>query len=220
MRPEVVLVALYPPNAVYAAGLFEDWLTEGRLDRFDELRSGERQGDADGLWSEIKSYARHSYLARGLYSSLKTLLGAPSPREIAFDDGGRVQLIPGLSSPPEPAEFELVIDTLLRLQQAVERSGAEMLVALFPTKEEVHWPLLGDDRGESWGIRVEPFVAAFERLGIRYLDLTPILQERVARGERLFFEIDVHPNAQGYRLIADTVALRLEKLVGRDGRGD
>jgi hypothetical protein len=115
------------------------------------------------------------------------------------------------------------------LQEAVERSGAEMLVALFPTKElvalfptkeEVHRPLLGDDQGESWGILVKPFVAAFERLGIRYLDPTPILQERATQGERLFFEVDVHPNAKGYRLIADAVAERLEKLAGLGGRGD
>jgi hypothetical protein len=220
LRPEVVLVAFFPPNAVYAGRLFDDWVTEGRPDRFDARRSGERHGDADGLWSEIRSYARHSYLARGLYSFMETLLGDPSPREIAFDDGGRVQLIPRLSSAPEPADFELVIDALLRLQEAVERSGAEMLVALFPTKEEVHRPLLGDDQGESWGILVKPFVAAFERLGIRYLDPTPILQERATQGERLFFEVDVHPNAKGYRLIADAVAERLEKLAGLGGRGD
>jgi len=46
------------------------------------------------------------------------------------------------------------------------------------------------------------------------------LQERAARGERLFFEIDVHPNVEGYRLIADAVAEHLAKLSAPDAASD
>lgn len=219
LRPQVVLVALFPPNALYAGRLFEDWLAEGRLDRFDARRSGSAPREG-GVWSEIKSYARHSYLVRGLYYSGKALFMDPSPREIAFEDGGRIQLLPKLFSAPEPVDYDLVVDVVLRLQHVVEGTGAEMLVTLSPTKEEVYWPLLGDEQGAAWVNWLEPFVAAFERRGIRYLDLTPILQERAARGERLFFEIDVHPNVEGYRLIADAVAEHLAKLSAPDAASD
>jgi hypothetical protein len=55
--------------------------------------------------------------------------------------------------------------------------------------------------------------AQFEKDGLPYLDLTPQFQARARQGERLFFEIDGHPNAAGYRLIAEVV---LDYLRDRD----
>ena len=43
------------------------------------------------------------------------------------------------------------------------------------------------------------------RPDLPYLDLTPDFQARAREGERLFFEVDGHPNAAGYRLIAEVV---------------
>ena len=56
---------------------------------------------------------------------------------------------------------------------------------------------------------VKPFARRLTELGIAHLDLTPVLRERSARGERLFFEVDIHPNPVGYQLIGDVVAEHL-----------
>ena len=82
-----------------------------------------------------------------------------------------------------------------------------MLVVLFPTKEEVHLPLLGDRPPAL----VAPFAAALDRQGIAYLDLAPPLRAQVAQGRRLFLEIDLHPNAAGYRLIAEVLVGHLRQ---------
>jgi hypothetical protein len=53
--------------------------------------------------------------------------------------------------------------------------------------------------------------AELKNSGIGHLDLTRIFRQRAARGEKLFFESDPHPNAAGYALIADSVLAYLKQ---------
>jgi hypothetical protein len=53
---------------------------------------------------------------------------------------------------------------------------------------------------------LKPLRTALDRRGNPFLELTPALRAHVADSEPLFFEIDGHPNAEGYRLIARLVA--------------
>ena len=90
------------------------------------------------------------------------------------------------------------------------------MVVLIPTKEEVHLPLLG----------LEPprFTASFAQAlgarGIDVVDTTPPLRAGAARGQQLFFTLDVHPNRAGQRLIADLVLGELRSLPDGLARAD
>jgi hypothetical protein len=59
-----------------------------------------------------------------------------------------------------------------------------------------------------------------EKHRIAYLDLGPAFRERAAAGEQLFFEVDGHPNARGYDLIAQVVVAYLKDRAPRDGLTD
>ena len=78
------------------------------------------------------------------------------------------------------------------------REGTHVLVVLQPGKEEVYLPLTDPSVPDP----ERPLREALDRLRIEYLDLTPGFRQRAAAGARLFFEVDGHPNAAGYALIA------------------
>ena len=65
--------------------------------------------------------------------------------------------------------------------------------------------------GEPAPDPIGPFIDAFEARGISYLDLTPYFQEGARKGRQLFFEVDGHPNLEGYRLTAREVAAHLRQ---------
>jgi hypothetical protein len=84
-------------------------------------------------------------------------------------------------------------------------------VRLIPTKEEVHLPLLDRPAPDVTG----PFVSALGERGIPFVDLLPAFRERAIAGERLFLEVDIHPNAAGQAMIAEQVLTRLKADVAR-----
>jgi hypothetical protein len=100
-----------------------------------------------------------------------------------------------------------VMAVLEELREMVEGSGAEMVVVPFPTKEEVHLPLVG----EAANPLVAPFLEELDRRGIAHLDLTRDLREGAASGEKLFLEVDLHPNDAGHQRIAEILIDHLER---------
>jgi lysophospholipase L1-like esterase len=92
-----------------------------------------------------------------------------------------------------------------RTRALAERDGSKFLVLLVPTKEEVYLPLLDQQAPPG----TAPFAAYFDKAGVPYLDFTPAFQAVAREGERLFFKVDGHPNAAGYRLMAKLVYERL-----------
>jgi hypothetical protein len=80
-----------------------------------------------------------------------------------------------------------------------------------PSKEEVYLPISGQAIPDlSLYLREE-----LDKSGIEYLDLTPTFRRQAARGEKLFFESDPHPNAAGYALIASSVLAYLKERRGQ-----
>jgi lysophospholipase L1-like esterase len=202
LRPGLVLFCLFPGNDLRDAGRFSEWLQAGSPGNY-EVWSG--HGDARGL-------LRQSYLVTFLRQIGDSLGSRFSGRTIDFPDGGQLQLVPDvyavneLLARPEHPNFRLVLDAVEQTRALAAATGGEFLVLLVPTKEEVYLPLL-DERPPPG---TAAFAAHFRATGIPYLDLTPSFQARARAGERLFFEIDGHPNAAGYRLFADVVLDQLQ----------
>jgi lysophospholipase L1-like esterase len=206
LDPELILVALYPPNALGAVADFDRWVAAGRPERLDLWRA--RRHEDDPLAS-VKRTLRRSYLFSSLY------FGDQAGHTLGFADGGRIRLAAAEVAGVAPAarrgepQFERIVELLARLQRQGNADGAQLLVVLFPSKWEALEPLLKSPAPAL----VAPFAERFDELGIPYLDLTPVLRRRSAGGERLFFEVDIHPNVAGYRLIGEVIADHLTRHV-------
>ena len=180
LKPGLVVVALYPPNALGAVHVFDAWVAAGKPERLDLWRA---QRARSGRLADLKRARMRSHLIAGLYFGAKEI-GAPlRGRTVRFQDGGRVQVAPAeigvapLARAGDP-RFERVIEILLALRVAAAADGAELLVALFPSKWEALEPLLED---QVPGLTA-PFARRFDELGLPYLDLTGVLRKRAARG--------------------------------------
>jgi hypothetical protein len=214
LQPKLVIVALFPPNALRSGALFEEWQAAGKPEGFNVWRAlGRPRADGAGALDGIKRALAQSYAVLYLRGWLKRLRDpAATVHEVALD-GGKVRLMPGRYAEtaeralPGNPDFERVIAELARLHRQIRADGSAMLVVLFPTKEEVHLPLLAEQAPEL----VSPFATALERRGIAYLDLASPLRAQVAQGRRLFLEIDLHPNVDGHRLIADLLLDHLQQ---------
>ena len=205
LAPELILVALYPPNALGAVADFDDWDTAGQPGRLDLWRARRHQ---DGPLAPLKRALRRNFLLSGLYFSDQ------EGHTVVFDDGRRIRLaaaeVAGVAPAARAGEprFERIIELLTRLQQLGNAPGAQLLVVLFPSKWEALEPLLG----RPVPALVAPFARRFDELGIAYFDLTPVLRRTSVGGERLFCEIDVHPNIAGYRLIGEVIAEHITQM--------
>jgi lysophospholipase L1-like esterase len=213
LRPRFVLVALFPPNMISMARLFDQWQSEGRPDRFD-IRRLKGAGDRS-LLERVKRSLTGSHAVLGVWYALRSALGLSDLHTMTFDDG-TVRLVSSrygdsaAGAASGRPDFVRVIDILARLQAAVEADGAELIVLPFPTKEEVYLPILGEQPNRL----AQPFERALEQRGIETLDLLPALRAGAAAGEDLFFEIDLHPNAAGQQAIAEQVRDALQQRSG------
>jgi hypothetical protein len=209
LRPNLVLFCLFPGNDVRDAERFEKWLLAGSPGNYERWRRGSRR-DPQARRS-VRDLLEQSYAATFLRDARKSVGWQLSGKTIDYPDGGQLQLVPAvyaanreLAQPAHPM-FRLVIDAVDRTRALAERDGSKFLVLLVPTKEEVYLPLLDQQAPPG----TAPFAAYFDKAGVPYLDFTPAFQAVAREGERLFFKVDGHPNAAGYRLMAKLVYERL-----------
>ncbi len=223
MRPKVVLVGLFIGNDFWDAKMFNQWLESGAEGNYMVWRTfGRFDFSLQHPITSIHGFLRrHSYLY-SLVWDLYRKWRSSSPQVISFADGTQLYLIPSelvavtTLAQPHRQEFQLVLQTLTRMQAIAQENGTHLLVIFQPSKEEVYMPLLDEATPDpSSSLRT-----ALEELGIAYLDLAPVFRQRAAAGERLFFETDGHPNAAGYALIAEVVLSHLKDNTKRYGLKD
>ena len=205
LRPKVVLLGFFPGNDFWDTAKFLAWLK--LPDRSNYLLWRDFGIDEDRGLGTVEKVVKTSYVRSLLWA-------VANPNAEAFDGavayemkGGRMVLFPESlrrlkeRASPGRAEFDETFRALKELDDRVRSDHGRLVVVLLPSKEYVYLPLHG-------AMAEDPMKAvyrALDELQLSYLDLTPRFRERAAAGERLFFEVDGHPNARGYALIADAV---------------
>jgi hypothetical protein len=213
LHPDLLLFSLFPGNDLTDALSFEEWSAAGSPGNYDQWRffQGKVPQAAGG-------FIRRSYLHALVRETMKEFRAPFSGKTISLSGGGRMLLTPRTLfqvaelAKPGHHEFDLVLGAVESAKKMADEHSTQLLVVLFPSKEEVHLPLLG----EPCPSLVEPFTVELARRGIPHLDLTPHFQERARSGEALFFEVDGHPNEAGNQLTAQVVYDRLTQagLIG------
>lgn len=120
-----------------------------------------------------------------------------------------------LSELPEDAQqaYQLTYEELERIQSLTEEYGAELFVALFPDKIQVHEALQREEYVSFDYERPNDLLATeFTNHNIVFLDLLiPFRDYAEQTGESLYYPIDSHFNAQGHSITGELVAQYLLK---------
>jgi hypothetical protein len=181
---------------------------------------GSLNGLAHTILAPVVRHSRLYHLLDALRGNAHDVSGGT--KTISFSDGSRVQLFSGqfaamrAASRARSPEFPLVLDALERIQALASAQGTHVLLVLQPGKEETYLP----DVVASTGDTTTDLRAALDRAGIEYLDLGPAFRHHAAAGERLFHEVDGHPNRAGYALTAHVIAEHVQKHTAHYGLVD
>jgi hypothetical protein len=206
LRPKVLLVGIFLGNDLWDAQRFHDWWAAGGKGAFPEFGSSET---APGVLGWAVRTLKDFYLVallqdlRASYRSGQVFSG----RTIELAPGERLQLVPNILAQmaayarPERPEFSLIVETIERIQTLATQHQTHCVILFFPSKEEVYLPLLNEKTPDL----AAPFIPELEKRHIAYVNLGPLFRERALSRQKLFFEVDGHPNARGYAVIAEAV---------------
>jgi hypothetical protein len=109
-----------------------------------------------------------------------------------------------------PDVSEISANLVTDLARQVKASGAEFVLSAVPSKARLLHPDATNNSpefSEKWRIWSQTN-------GVEFLDLVPAFKKATLEGRRLFFERDIHFNAEGHALVADLVRKRSPNVFG------
>ncbi len=229
LQPEVLIIGFFASNEFWDAQQYQRWLESGAGGNYMEWRDFGRPTAAElTQWPDRLALVlrKHSHVANLLNFAGRALRRRNSPDNahiLTLASGERLRLdlnylkAIGKNSQPDNPFFDISLGALQAIHRQATAAGTELLIVFQPSKEEVYLPLINREPLDPAG----PLQRRLDQLGITYLDLVPLFRTRAQAGERLFFENDGHPNAAGYKLIAEQVAAYLQsQRVGEQTRAE
>jgi hypothetical protein len=209
-NPKVIVWAFFEGNDLSEAIQYERVLPD-----YEQQSRRERS-----IWK--RSFSRNLYKAlRGFCNRNPQHARVPEAkrREGVLPNGQRMWfLYEGHSLSPEQSRgLKIVSKTLEDAAATCRTRGIKLLVAFLPTTYRVYHSLCRFEAGSDCASWVtddlpERLARATGRLGrhVRYLDLTPALQQEAAKGRLVYFRDDTHWTAAGH----DVAAQAIERLIG------
>ncbi len=212
LHPKLLVFGLFPGNDLSDEREFDAWLAAGSPGNYDTWRfvRGRRP-------NRLISLLSHTYMYWFLRATTQHLGAGDTDKPMKFPDGSQLHFAAyfqqgeaAMAKADNPS-FQSVLQSIEEARALAAQNGTELLVLLLPTKEDVYFPLRGDTAPPV----LPPFASELEKRGIPHLDLTAPMQEEARKHQRLFFEVDGHPNAAGYRIIANAVLANLHQNAGK-----
>jgi len=135
---------------------------------------------------------------------------------------GEMDIYKTEESPSVKKAYQRTFEIITKLNQEVAGSGAKLVVAIIPTKNQVDPKLFTIElkrAGKSiFGYDLEApnkrLMAMLDELTIAYIDLTPGFRDRQRKNpdSKLYFAIDRHWNAEGHDLAASLLAKTIKGI--------
>lgn len=142
-----------------------------------------------------KSYALRFF--NKFYKIIIYNLGNFNSKEILKNPGGFIEENPNIT--------ELSSNLILKLEKAISQSGGKLILMVVPSK----YRLQGDfnkqnnttlEFSDKWKIWARNY-------GIAFIDLVEAFhREYSIKGKKLFFDKEIHFNAEGHKVLAKTIA--------------
>lgn len=213
LKPKVVIVGFFAANDFWDAMQFEQWLASGDHGNYRAWRDFGHltTGDLEHLPGQLAlAFRKYIYLPRLLKLGVRELLEEERHSVVLYElpDGTELRLDPDyiaektIQASKGQRGFSAALKSLESLRQLAVSDGARFVVVFQPSKEAIYLPLAAHQSpNPSADIR-----EALKVRGIPFLNLAPAFREQAQAREQLFYPSDRHPNAMGYRLIAQQLA--------------
>lgn len=208
LRPRVVFVGFFP-NDFKDNVHFHNWSQSGTDDYWTWMRQKRRSDASDSL-------ARHSILYR-LFDAARRY-GRRTTYE--YREGGLDFVFRAdswwsgvVARAGVTPTYELTEKAFEQLAETAKRLDSELVVLLFPFKEQVYWDIarryhpLGDELDEkAIDGPLDAVAAHLDKLGVKYCNLTDDLRARAQRGEQLYLRTGAHWTEAGNEAAAQSIA--------------
>lgn len=121
------------------------------------------------------------------------------------------ETVTDMANPDTQESLRLTEATLLEAKEQIKQAGAELMVVIIPTREQLYYeksvlPARLDAQNEH-------FMAFFKQHDIAAIDLTAKMSERIATEPFLYFYYDIHLNPRGNEIVAELLQEELKEIV-------
>lgn len=208
LQPQLVVACLYLASDLSNDDRFHEWLDDPQGLDYDPYRFSYKfrhetrpQFHPMRLLENLRLYSwLQSMVEPWLWGDYWIVhrFRVPDGTEL-FLDRAKVQFAKGVGVTDDDSQLDPLLTSLGELRTLVEANGGSFAVMLIPSKEEIY-AVPAEASRENAVAQVRRWL---DEAGIPFLDLYPIFRER-GRERSLYFPRDIHLNAYGNQVVAET----------------